>query len=80
MAKISQRLKAVILKELKLADFDLCDETLANQVPGWDSLNHISILMAVEEEYKVSFKTIEIMRLNKIGDLQLLVDSKINNK
>jgi acyl carrier protein len=73
---ISQRLKAVILKELKLKDFDLRDETAAYQVPGWDSLNHIKILTAIESEYKINFKFIEIARLRKLADLQSLVDSK----
>jgi acyl carrier protein len=78
MVKLSPRLTAVILKELKLDNFDLYDETLANQVPGWDSLSHINILTAIEKEFKINFKVIEIMRLKKLGDLQSLVDSKMN--
>jgi acyl carrier protein len=74
---ISDRLKAVILKELKLKNFDLRDETFAYQVPGWDSLSHIRILAAVENEYNINFKFLEIARLKKIGDLQILIDSKI---
>jgi hypothetical protein len=35
---ISPELKKVILKQLDLDDFDLQDETIAPQVPGWDSL------------------------------------------
>jgi acyl carrier protein len=73
---ISQRLKAVILKELGLEDFDLHDEILANQVPGWDSLSHIRILTAIENEYKITFRILEIMKLKKLGDLQFLIDSK----
>ena len=74
---ISERLKRVILKELKLKDFDFGDGTFAYQVPGWDSLSHIRILSAVENEYKINFKFLEIARLKKIEDLQLLIESKI---
>ena len=42
---ISDRLKHAILTELDLDDFDLKDETVAGEVPGWDSLtsceNHL---------------------------------------
>jgi acyl carrier protein len=73
---ISAKLKVVICKELGLADFDLRDDTLASQVPGWDSLRHISVLTAVEKAYGVRFRSLEVLRLKNIGELQKLVDQK----
>ncbi|MBS3944244.1 MAG: acyl carrier protein [Melioribacter sp.] len=75
---ISQELKAVILKQLNLDDFDLKDETIAPEVPGWDSLNHINIILAVEEKFNVKFKSYELLRLKCVGDLQKMLDSKLN--
>ena len=74
---ISPELKQVILKELDLDDFDMTDETIAPQVPGWDSLNHVNIVLAVEHHFKVKFKRYEVLRLKNVGDLQKLVDSKL---
>ncbi|HOI28736.1 MAG TPA: acyl carrier protein [Melioribacteraceae bacterium] len=75
---ISNELKQVILKQLNLDDFDLKDETIAPEVPGWDSLNHINIILAVEEKFGVKFKSYELLRLKCVGDLQKLLDSKLN--
>ncbi|NVN96614.1 MAG: acyl carrier protein [Bacteroidetes bacterium] len=77
---ISLELKKVILKQLDLDDFDLQDETIAPQVPGWDSLNHINIILAVEEYFKIKFKSVELLRLKQVGDLQKLVDNKLASK
>lgn len=74
---ISPELKKVILKQLNLDDYDLQDSTIAPDVPGWDSLNHINIILAVEENFKVKFKSMELLRLKKVGDLQELLDSKL---
>ena len=74
---ISERFKSTILKELHLDEYEIKDETLANQVPGWDSLNHINVILAIEKEYKVRFKSIEVLKCKNIGDLQKLCDSKI---
>jgi len=74
---ISAELKKVILQELNLDDFDLKDETIAPEVPGWDSLNHVNIILAVENSFKVKFKSYEILRLKNVGDLQKLVDAKL---
>jgi acyl carrier protein len=74
---ISDRFKSVILKELHLDEYEIKDETLANQVPGWDSLNHINVILAIEKEYRVRFKSIEVLKCKNIGDLQKLCDSKV---
>ena len=74
---ISPELKEVILKQLNLDDFDLQDETIAPEVPGWDSLNHINIILAVEEKFGIKFKSRELLQLKCVGDLQKLVDSKV---
>ena len=73
---ISDRFKLVILKELHLDEYEIKDETVANQVPGWDSLNHINVILAIEKEYGVRFKSIEVLKCKKIWDLQKLCDSK----
>lgn len=73
---ISDRLGRVILGELGLEAYPLEDETLANTVPGWDSLAHVRVLTAVEKEFGVRFRTLEVLRLKNVGDLQRLVDQK----
>lgn len=74
---ISQELKSVILDVLHLDDFDLQDETIAPDVPGWDSLTHINIILAVEKKFSIKFKSYEVLRLKNVGDLQKLVDLKL---
>jgi acyl carrier protein len=74
---ISERLQKTILKELKLEEFPITANTTAVQIPGWDSLNHINVILAVEKEYGIRFKNIEVLRLRNIGELQSLIDSKI---
>jgi acyl carrier protein len=73
---ITQELKKVILTQLDLDDFDLQDDTMAPQVPGWDSLNHVNIILAVEKHFNIKFKSYEVLRLKNVGDLQNLVNLK----
>ncbi|MBM4356801.1 MAG: acyl carrier protein [Deltaproteobacteria bacterium] len=75
---ISNELAAVILKELGLDAYELRDEMLASEVPGWDSLSHVSILSAVEARFGVRFKTLEVVRLKNVGELQQLLDRKLS--
>ena len=74
---ISDKLKQTILKQLELADFDIKDETVATEVPGWDSLSHVKILTAIEDAFGVRFRSLEVLRLRNLGELQALVDRKV---
>ena len=74
---ISEEFKNVILKVLKLDDFNIQDETKANQIPGWDSLNHINVVLAIEEHFKIRFKGYEVIKCKNVGQLHTLVNSKL---
>jgi acyl carrier protein len=75
---ISDRLKRIVLRELDLDDFDFQESTTADKVSGWDSLTHIQIIVAVEKNYKIKFKGIEILKIKNMGELQSLIDSKLS--
>lgn len=75
---ISEKLKSVICHELNLItdSVEINDVTEASEIPGWDSLNHANIIVAIEKSYSVRFKGLEILKCKNIGDLQKLVESK----
>ena len=74
---ISDELRAVILGALKLDDWELTESTVAAEVPGWDSLSHINVMLAVEKHFAIRFKNVEVLRLTNVGELQRLVNSKL---
>jgi acyl carrier protein len=76
---ISDKLKNLILRELNLSEFEIKDETLAKDVPNWDSLKNFTIILAIEEEYGIKFLTEEILSIKNVGDIQKLIDFKIRN-
>jgi len=73
---ISPRLKSVILAELDLEEFDMTGDMKADAVPGWDSLSHVRIIVAIEAAYGIRFSTLEILNMRQIADLQNLIDRK----
>lgn len=77
---ITPELKKVILTAVKLPDWDISEDTLAHQVPGWDSLSHVNVILAVEEYFLVRFSSREVLTLKKVGDLQRLLDIKLQAK
>lgn len=77
---ISDKLRKVILNTLKIDDFVLTPDMTADQVPGWDSLSHLNVITAVEKEFGIRFKTLELLKLKNIGELQQIINQKLQNK
>jgi acyl carrier protein len=51
-------------------------EMTADDVDGWDSLNHVRLIIAVERAFSVRFSTREISGLKNVGDLAAVIEKK----
>jgi acyl carrier protein len=51
-------------------------ETTAADVPDWNSLNHITIIVEAERRFGVKFQTAEVEELKDVGDFVKLILSK----
>ena len=49
----------------------------AADVPEWDSFNHINLIVAVEQRFKIKFQTAELEQLNTVGHLADLIATKL---
>ena len=56
---------------------EITDETTAADVEEWDSFNHLSLIMAIEDEFSVSFTTKEIGQAACVGDLVQVLQTKL---
>jgi len=54
----------------------LTPQTTANDIDGWDSFNHISVIVAVETRFGVKMTTAEIEGLANVGTLVAAIESK----
>lgn len=54
----------------------LADTTTAKDIKGWDSFNHINLMMNVESEFKIRMKNSEITHLKNVGELIALISAK----
>ena len=55
----------------------LTPETEAADVPGWDSMNHITIVVETEQRFGVKFQTSEIEELKNVGEFVRVIERKL---
>ena len=75
--EIKDKLSAIIRDVLDDETIVLTRETSAKDVEDWDSLAHISIIVAIEKEFKVKFDLYELKPLKNVGEMIDLIHSKI---
>ncbi len=52
------------------------DAMTAREVPAWDSLNHIQLIVAIEKAFLIKFTTREVQGLDTVGTLKALIARK----
>jgi acyl carrier protein len=50
--------------------------TVPNDVPAWDSLSHLTLVIALEEELGIRFSTAEIGGMTSVGAICAIVGRK----
>ncbi len=54
------------------------DETVAGDIGGWDSTNHVRLIVALEQEFNIRFETSESVAPRTVGGLLDLISSKLS--
>ena len=71
---VTARLTQVFRETFDDNSIELRDETTAKDIMEWDSLTHIILVLAVEQEFGLSLNAAEIGSLENVGKmLDLLV-------
>jgi len=52
-------------------------ETTASDIAGWDSVNHIRLIVSIEAEFDVRFTIDEMVTVSNVGDFVGLIEKKL---
>ena len=76
-AELYDTLTAVFRQVLEDDTIELTPTTTAEDVDGWDSMNHIFIVVELEKRLGVKFQAAEMEELKNVGELVSLVQHKL---
>jgi acyl carrier protein len=76
-SEIKSRLTAVFRSTFNDDAIEIGEATTAADIPQWDSLTHINLILATEKAFSVRFTTREVRSLKTVGDLTKTIEQKI---
>ena len=75
-AAIYENLNEIFRETLGNSSIKLTPSTTADDVPEWDSMNHIFLVVEIERSFRIKFQTAEMEELRDVGELVALIRSK----
>lgn len=67
--KVKARLNEVFRDVFDDEDIVLSEDTTADDIDGWDSLEHITLISAVEKAFKMRFTMKEVSGMKNVGEM-----------
>ena len=77
MEDIIKQLNKIFRDVLDNDAIALTEHTTANDLEDWDSLNHIHLVVEIENHFNISFTSGEMQSWKKIGDLAENITAKL---
>ena len=75
--EILEKLNEVFHDVFDNNDIVVTEQTNANDIEEWDSLIHITLISAVEDEFDVSFHMKTVVSMKNVGDMIDAIEEQI---
>ncbi len=74
---VHPRMQQVLREVFDDDDLVVTDSTTAADVEDWDSLAHVSIIVALEREFGIRFTAAEASEVENVGALRQMIELKL---
>jgi acyl carrier protein len=79
-ADILAKVAASIASVLDQPNLVVTMRTTADDVEGWDSFNHVNIVVAIESQFGITFNAAEVEELRAVGEFVKLIEEKLADR
>ena len=77
MRDLSTELTDIFRDVFEDDDLIIGRETTAKQVEGWDSLQHVSLILRVERHFGIRLSSANVADMNSVGDLIDIIEQHL---
>ena len=76
--KIYERLNSVFRDVFDDDSIMVSDTTTADDIEDWDSLEHINLIVAIEQEFGIKFNMGEVTKMKNVGEMVDVIISRLS--
>ncbi|MBR1670952.1 MAG: acyl carrier protein [Butyrivibrio sp.] len=75
--EVFEKLNAVFRDVFEDESITVNDDTTADDIEDWDSLEHINLVNAVEQEFGIKFNMGQIVSMKNVGEMVNIIIEKL---
>ncbi len=75
--EIYEKLNEVFRDVFDDEDITVSDSITADDIEDWDSLEHINLIAAIEQEFGMKFTMGEVVTMKNVGEMVNIIASRI---
>ena len=76
MNEIYERLNDIFRDVFDDDSLSVTPATTAADIEDWDSLSHITLMAAVEDEFRMKFSMKEVVEMKNVGEMVTIIDAR----
>lgn len=73
MDSVNQKLKVLIAQLFRCDVSDLSDQTGPGDIPGWDSLGHVTLMAEIQKQFGRHIPVEDAIEVESIADLEAIL-------
>ena len=70
---MDEKLKRIVIDVLRIEESDYREDLKAGDLPAWDSLGHVNLLLEVQKAFGVTFDVNEMVEMESVDDLRRML-------
>jgi acyl carrier protein len=74
---VYEQVRTVAADIFQVAPEQINEASTPEQIEGWDSVQHLNLILALETQFNVEFEPEEIEQMKSIGNFASLVETKL---
>ena len=74
--EIMERLTVVFRDVFEDDSLVITEETNAKDIEEWDSLTHVALIVAVQEEFDIHFSVKDIIGMKNVGEMMDIIEEE----
>lgn len=75
---VYEKLNGVFRDVFDDEEIEVNDSTTADDIEEWDSLEHINLIAAIEQEFGIKFSMGEVVTMKNVGEMVDIIVSRMD--
>lgn len=67
--EVYERLTEVFREVFEDDEIEICDTTVADDIEGWDSYEHINLVVAIQDEFDFKIPMAKVVTMKNVGEM-----------